>query len=74
MSVFHAAGVQVRTNVGVSMRDNVRLSADIYLPRDQPGPFPVILCRMPYDNSKQADTAYYSVWLCVRSGRCPGPL
>lgn len=61
MSVFHAAGVQVRTNVGVPMRDNVRLSADIYLPRDQPGPFPVILCRTPYDNSKLSETAYYFV-------------
>jgi predicted acyl esterase len=34
------------------MRDGVRLYADVYLP-NTPGPFPVILTRMPYD--KQSD-------------------
>jgi hypothetical protein len=32
------------------MRDGVKLSADIYFPEEQEGPFPVILTRTPYDN------------------------
>ena len=31
----------------VEMRDSVRLLTDVYLP-DGEGPFPVILCRVPY--------------------------
>ena len=31
----------------VEMRDGVRLLTDVYLP-DGEGPFPVILCRVPY--------------------------
>ncbi len=45
-------GVIVQVDVPASMRDGVRLYADVYLP-DTPGPFPVILTRMPYD--KQSD-------------------
>ena len=44
------AGVEARYNVKIPMRDGVRLSADIYFPQGQPGPFPVILSRTPYDN------------------------
>ena len=50
-TVFHAAGVEPRYNVKTPMRDGVKLSADIYLPAGQPGPFPVILGRTPYDNT-----------------------
>ena len=49
-NVFLAAGVDARYNVKVPMRDGVNLSADIYFPADQPGPFPVILMRTPYNN------------------------
>jgi putative CocE/NonD family hydrolase len=34
-------------DIQVAMRDGVHLSTDIYLPRKE-GPFPVILCRVPY--------------------------
>ena len=43
--------IQVRSNVAVPMRDGVRLAADIYLP-DQPGPFPVLLTRTPYNKNR----------------------
>ena len=49
-SVFLNAGLEARYNVKVPMRDGVNLSADIYFPRGEPGPFPVILGRTPYDN------------------------
>ena len=42
--------VRTTIDVGVVMRDGVRLSADVYLP-DGVGPFPSILYRTPYDNS-----------------------
>jgi hypothetical protein len=41
-------GIRVELDVPAPMRDGVRLFADVYLP-DAPGPFPVILTRMPYD-------------------------
>ena len=44
------AGVEARYNVKVPMRDGVNLSADIYFPKEQKGPFPVVLSRTPYDN------------------------
>ena len=40
------AGIRVELDVPAPMRDGVRLFADVYLP-DAPGPFPVILTRMP---------------------------
>jgi len=39
--------VDVTQDIMVPMRDGVRLSTDVYLPRGQ-GPFPVILTRLPY--------------------------
>lgn len=48
--VFRPAGVDVRYDVKVPMRDGVLLSADIYAPRGASGRFPVILYRTPYDN------------------------
>lgn len=42
----------VTYDVAVTMRDGVRLSADIYLP-DEGGPFPVILQRTPYNNNSK---------------------
>jgi hypothetical protein len=44
------------------MRDGVRLSTDVYLPED-PGPFPVILIRTPYNNNLEAqvqDAVYFA--------------
>jgi hypothetical protein len=62
MSVFQLAGVEAMINVPAPMRDGVKLSTDIYLPRDQRGPFPVILRRTPYDNTGMGaaeDAAYF---------------
>ena len=49
-SVFLSAGLEARYNVKVPMRDGVKLSADIYSPSGEQGPFPVILGRTPYNN------------------------
>ena len=49
-SVFQNASVEARYDVKVPMRDGVNLSADIYFPRGEQGPFPVVLTRTPYDN------------------------
>ena len=35
----------------VSMRDGIRLSADVYLPRSG-GPFPTIVTRTPYESGR----------------------
>ena len=43
-------GVQTLIDVKVPMRDGVKLSTDIYLPKTA-GPFPTVLVRTPYDNS-----------------------
>ena len=34
------------------MRDGVRLATDVYLPKDEPGPFPVVFVKTPYDFNK----------------------
>jgi uncharacterized protein len=39
--------LKVRRDRAVPMRDGMRLATDIYLPAD-PGPFPVVLHRLPY--------------------------
>ena len=38
----------VKTNASIAMRDGVRLNTDIYAPRGQSGPLPVIFLRTPY--------------------------
>ena len=52
-NIFLPAGVEVRYDVKVPMRDGVRLSADVYSPKGQSGPFPVVLSRTPYDNMSE---------------------
>ena len=45
------------------MRDGTTLSADRYFPKGQPGPFPVILARTPYDNMSEPlinDAIYFA--------------
>ncbi len=39
----------VRSTKMVMMRDGTRLATDVYLPRFQAGPFPVLLVRTPYN-------------------------
>ncbi len=53
VSVFLSADMEARYNVKVPMRDGVNLSADIYFPRGEKGPFPVILGRTPYNNTTE---------------------
>ena len=61
-NIFLPAGVEVRYDVKAEMRDGVRLSADIYFPKGQSGPFPVVLNRTPYDNMYWGgDTAIFFV-------------
>ena len=43
-----STAITVQSNVAVPMRDGVTLYADIYRP-EEPGPFPVLLQRTPYD-------------------------
>ena len=37
-----------KTNAMIAMRDGVRLNTDIYAPKDQQGPLPIIFARTPY--------------------------
>ena len=55
LNVFRPAGWEARYNVKVPMRDGVSLSCDIYSPRGQSGPFPVILVRTPYNNMTERE-------------------
>ena len=44
----------VKTNAMIAMRDGVRLNSDIYTPRDQSGPLPLIFLRTPYGVDNRA--------------------
>ena len=48
-------GVRTVLDVKIPMRDGVQTSADIYFPEGD-GPFPVILVRTPYDNTRLTET------------------
>ncbi len=41
-----------KTMLMAPMRDGVRLATDVYLPKDKPGPFPVVFVKTPYDFNK----------------------
>ena len=43
------AVAEADTMIMVPMRDGVRLATDVYLPKDQEGPFPVVLSKTPYN-------------------------
>jgi putative CocE/NonD family hydrolase len=47
-----SAAMTVLRDVAVCLRDGVQLATDIYLPTKQPGPWPVIIERTPYDKSQ----------------------
>jgi len=52
--------VQIERNVGVPMRDGVKLTTDLYRPRAD-GKFPVILIRTPYmKDMSEPQAAYYA--------------
>ncbi len=47
----------------VPMRDGVELATDLYFPDGQPGPYPVILIRTPYNKAfLEGYGRYYSRW------------
>ncbi len=48
--------VEMRLGLQVPMRDGVKLSADLYVPRAD-GPFPTILIRTPYSNNSEPQVA-----------------
>ena len=47
--------VRVEENVMVPMRDQIRLSTDLYFPIDAGDKLPVILIRTPYDKAPYRD-------------------
>jgi hypothetical protein len=49
------ATIQIETDVHVSMRDGVSLSADIYRPAGS-SKYPILLVRTPYDKSSEGET------------------
>ncbi|HZU76581.1 MAG TPA: CocE/NonD family hydrolase, partial [Dehalococcoidia bacterium] len=49
-----SADIQVQTDVPARMRDGVILRADVYRPAE-PGAYPVLLTRTPYDKASPAD-------------------
>ena len=59
MSVQRPSTVHYRNDVPVPMRDGISLSADIYLPAKETGPWPVILWRTPYDNNIVMEHGFY---------------
>jgi putative CocE/NonD family hydrolase len=52
----------------VPMRDGVRLSTDVYLPKDANGPFPTIFWRTPYNYNTLRDTRKEFVKKAVERG------
>jgi len=60
--------ITVQYHVPVMMRDGIALSTDLLLP-DQPGPFPVVLCRTPYGNQDKARLEL-KIWLARRGFAC----
>ena len=53
-------GIVLSKDLMIPMRDGVRLATDLYRPATDgeplPGPFPVLLCRTPYDKSDRRYT------------------
>ena len=57
--------VRLLHGLRVPMRDGVRLSADVYLPRYAQGPFPTIVTRTPYESGRDVFIAL-GVWWAER--------
>ena len=68
---------RLRSNVGFTTRDGVRLSTDLYLPPGD-GPFATVLMRTPYDNTPRVDAheggALRGPGLRRRHPGLPGPV
>lgn len=50
-------GIDVEIDVPVPMRDGTILRADVYRPTE-PGPYPVLLIRIPYDKTQSENVIY----------------
>jgi putative CocE/NonD family hydrolase len=59
--------ISIEKNLMVPMRDGVLLATDLYRP-DQPGPFPVLLTRLPYNKDGQLLSGYFDVLRAVQAG------
>ena len=62
-TAYAPASIDVQFDIRMPMRDGTTLSADRYFPKGQPGPFPVILARTPYDNMSEPlinDAIYFA--------------
>src|SRR5829696_1865899 len=58
MPLLRPSSVRYLNDLPVPMRDEVRLSADVYLPEGE-GPWPVLLARTPYDNNLLMESGLY---------------
>jgi len=57
--------VRLLHGLRVPMRDGVRLSADVYVPRNATGPWPTIVTRTPYESGRDVFIAL-GVWWAER--------
>ena len=51
--------VRITRDIKIAMRDGVRLSANLFLPKAD-GPFPLIFERMPYGSSGASEGVFYA--------------
>ncbi|MGD9345517.1 MAG: CocE/NonD family hydrolase [Candidatus Aminicenantes bacterium] len=49
--IVFAMNNYAQETIKISMRDGIKLATDIHFPKDQIGPFPVILMRTPYNKA-----------------------
>ena len=59
MSVVCPSNVLYLNDLPVSMRLWCAPLADVYLPEDEEGPWPVILSRTPYDNNLAMEQGFF---------------
>lgn len=54
--------------VMVPMRDGVKLATDVYLPKDKPGPFPVVFVKTPYNFNKLEGSSLEGALEAIKRG------
>jgi putative CocE/NonD family hydrolase len=47
--ILLASSMYAQETIEIPMRDGIKLATDLYFPKDENGPFPVILMRTPYN-------------------------
>src|SRR4051794_6018668 len=55
----YAPGFSVQRNVMVPMPDGVHIATNLYTPRNEKGPFPTVLVRLPYNKDQYGE----AVWI-----------